>query len=266
MSERDTEPNRCPLGSHGPFPFLVFSVTRVRTTHTHTHTGARGQSAHVTVVDEAGYVDEDMYNKVISPIAVLPANNTLLMLSSPGDKSKDGKANYYNRLGDKQNARRDDYLMTRVIIAETCPLPGCADEEAAQECDHMEGLEPTWFDPKGKEIMRAMLPEKDFLQEALGKVVEDGQRVFNALLAKWWLRHQIVSVVNPKGSFIIYVGMDPSAGSTKKSQWSISAGTFTPHNLFVVKKHALSLSLSLSLSFARLCNSNSSSSRRSGDR
>jgi hypothetical protein len=166
------------------------------------YTGNRGVTGNVLILEEAAFMDREIFYKLILPL--MGVNGTVVIaISTPDDNG-----NYYSELLTLKNP--DDTPLFRCIkVGLACDR--CTELGRARQCPHKAATLPRW-----KSVMRSHKIEaimrndpKTFAREQGGQIVDDDEKP----LAPFVPRLRELPLYKPQRLIErVDIGIDPSAG------------------------------------------------------
>lgn len=150
-------------------------------------------------------------------------NRNLIAISTPMSDS-----NWYSRIIQLFNAQNSPFNVIQDILA--CNNCRVAGTEA--QCTHMAHAFPSHKNQIVTDIQRALMPEKMFQAEIQGIIVPSGDRVFRPLDVQRIDKQERYDFKKPVD--VIWVAIDPSAGSLTGSRCSMVAVALNGERDFVV--------------------------------
>jgi hypothetical protein len=197
--------------------------------------GLRGVSATGIILEEAAFMNEQLFYRVVVPL--MSVNNTaVIAISSPDDEF-----NYFSKLMTlKRDAKTNIPLFFTVQITQACE----ACQKLSKRCPHNEALLPPWRSSNRQKLTEQIMRSKPalFEREMLGLMKSgDSLFVFDPVLVDAFCNR-------PPYRFsllpsIVWVAIDPSGGGSL-SNYAILSMAFQNGQSIV--------SLSFSLSLSRL--------------
>jgi hypothetical protein len=172
------------------------------------------------IIDEAAFMDEEQFLKNIMPM-LTNDNRSLLAISTPGDEN-----NWYSVLMSKCPDRVKTY--SQQLSCERCRM-----RDNNEACTHTGDSIPSFKDPVIMELARILQPPHIHKQETLGIITANG----NAIITK---KEMDTIMALPRYEFtqncqLVWVSVDPSAGSLDKSRYALSAMAINSDRQFVVR-------------------------------
>lgn len=201
----------------------------------------RGIGANKLDVDEAAFVLAAMIYKVILPLLLI--QNTVLVAISTPDKS----SNYFSRLLGIR--KKDNTRLVKVIHPQTPVCNLHKRQRKEKECECFADV-PHFHSSEARELTRAIAPKEIMERELDAMIGEDG----SSLTWRAWLIYVCVgmhlfdtntlqllfdanvthrvSIQEPAS--VIFIGIDPTAGSANKACLAMVAITLQADGLPVV--------------------------------
>lgn len=171
--------------------------------------GLRGVSPNVIILEEAAFVDPDLFFHVIVPL--MGVDGTCVLGISTPNTADD---NYYNMLMDIPHpTRRDDTLFKSIRLTLACPQ--CVLDGKAADCLHMAHLMPSWKSRESLDKVKLIMQGQGTLfdVENLGRTQSDAHYVFN----RDWVRTLQAAPLYrwPRPPDLLFMAIDPSGGGTQ---------------------------------------------------
>jgi len=161
--------------------------------------GIRGSEMHSVVVEEAAYVNADMFTRVIVPYFLL-RNFVMLAISSAQDPT-----NWYMELLARRHFRS-------VNFGQACDK--CVLEGRSKNCPHSKVSIPHWMTKANKSFVSELISDpREYAQEVLGLSVGGPKRIFAEDLIQAFFRNPpiVIDQLRPRPE-MCYVFMDPAGG------------------------------------------------------
>jgi hypothetical protein len=186
----------------------------------------RGVGADLIVLEEAGYIPEQLFYETITPL--LGVNDTALVgISTPPAEA----GNYYLRLFDCKDQEGEDVFD---VIKIELQCASCI-EKREMHCPHNTAQPPAWKSEKRRLMQAAIYANHPlyYLREVLGIAISDSIYVFTGQLIDAFISPALVAGPSPHEPMhpvfdrpnFIFVGIDPCGGGTM-SDTSFCAVTF----------------------------------------
>lgn len=163
--------------------------------------GNRGISSDGLIIDEASYVDPDVWQHNILPLLTVDGTPVVAM-STPSDSG-----NYYSTLFDENS------LFLRLQIGLACEI--CIANRKPSECVHKLGEMPFWKGATTQKEIRSLQSNDDYLRESMGVITDGGAiKTFdNYYVDKFF---NLPRFSYSKGTGVIFVCIDPNGGSLNR--------------------------------------------------
>jgi hypothetical protein len=217
-----------------PLPVgLSNSLTRL-TVQRRFFTGTRGTTANVVVMEEAGFIPNEVVKFVVIPLMGVKHTVTLA-ISTPSDKDT-----YFATLFNMTYPDTGERVFKCIPIGLACE--DCRKRNITVKCMHMIYNLPSWKDLSGHELQVRMLSEDAARQETFAEQLSARIPCFpHYLIDALWARGE-KNVTGRDGT--IFIGVDPSRGGTGRSSTAMVAILYDRHDHVVVSltthTHALS--------------------------
>lgn len=172
--------------------------------------GNRGVGANFILLDEASFAKAELIYKVILPLLMM-LYAVLVAISTP-DKS----SNYFSQL--LRLRKKDNTRMVKTIY----PMPPVCEEHKrlgkASECDCFDNI-PHFHSAEARELQKAIMPAEVFDSENRAMIIEEGSHLYAPEMLDALFDEKVTTRVLPKNGKIdvIFVGVDPTAGSPTKA-------------------------------------------------
>lgn len=177
--------------------------------------GLRGCTADVVILEEAAFVDEELFNVVIVPL--LGVNHTAILgISTPSDET-----NYYSELIGTLDENGDPLFK---VLAVGLICQACKDD-MNPNCTHRIYRMPAWKSVERQEKVMSLLKDQSetAMREAQGVIVSSKKFVFNKVWVDRLKRAPFCAL--PPVVNVVYIGVDPSGGGTA-SDYTIASVVF----------------------------------------
>ena len=166
--------------------------------------GLRGIGAELVILEEAAYIDQVIFSKIIVPLMAV-ANTAVFGITT----ADGGHGNYYNKL--LLSRKPDGQSMFKCIhVKLICAECKARDPENKRACPHYRHLLPPWKDDEDNEKLGMLVDAKTHAEENMGELELGTDCVLSGDTVERFFRSPPIDVIDiPK---MIFVTMDPSAG------------------------------------------------------
>lgn len=189
-----------------------------------TSDGLRGTSADVFLLEESAFMPAVVFQTVVVPIMVL--NTTVLLaISTPNEDD-----NYYSELLLLTDSKTGLPIFKTVMVGLICDV--CRLNGRGSACPHRRYVMPAWHSHANQQLAKRMLSEHLYRQEMQGQIESSRRAAFEAGLITQMFASRTISF--PTGVDILFLAIDPSGGSTSKSQLAAIAGVLNIERKLVV--------------------------------
>lgn len=149
-----------------------------------------------------------------------------LGISTPDDEN-----NYYSTLFNIKLANGQP-LFKVIPVGLSCDA--CREAGRAEHCPHRANIMPMWKSEEGQELQKQLLSSGDFRRESQGEIVATKEYAFVSEHVERLFKQKRVDIRGSSTNGMIFLAVDPSGGSTKKSELAMVAGLFTVDNDIIV--------------------------------
>lgn len=185
----------------------------------------RGIGGNVMIIDEAGFVEEELYTKIIFP--VLSVKHTALICLS----TLDGEDNYYSQMLTKLDPITKKTFYKTFFIHRACDA--CREAGTGYDCDHNTDVIPPWQSSERHKKIRQMMEgnREEYEAEMMGMMTTSKIRAFpQKYIDKFFSQNNVVfNELLPTA----FIAIDPS-GAGDKSDTAICSGVRFKNNDFVL--------------------------------
>jgi hypothetical protein len=130
----------------------------------------RGQGCNILIAEEAAYMDEECFEKVISPLMLMQDIVCIFISTVRG-------GSFYDKVFDKRHPDTQELLFMPIRVSMTCDLMEC--RTMKRRCLHCLEKIPPWQTPFSHDVAHAMIDNTaESSRELCGIIADDGFRVF----------------------------------------------------------------------------------------
>lgn len=186
----------------------------------------RGQWGHLLFLEEAGFIDEEIFYDVVMPMLNIVGRGFIGISTLP--KTADS---YYLSLYKAVNEDTNKPLFNVVTISNVCQA--CQDS-GKRECKHKQLEAPSFKSAERMKLQKAIYGvanQARFNREILGVFESDDVPVFESKLVDRWRDSENYKLIEPPK--FIFIGIDPSGGA-RGSNTGLSAHFFDRYGNAVV--------------------------------
>jgi hypothetical protein len=162
----------------------------------------RGVKFNVGILEEAGFMNEEVVLKVIMPV-YQEGDSTLLAISTPPDNP----THFYQRFLEQEDENGKPYFT--VIRLSSCAA--CQKAGTLLSCPHV-GATPPWQSRSKKRSIAAVVGEGTALQELEGQLVHASTFYDPRLLDRFRRHEPVATYFEPR---IVTIAVDPGNGSSQ---------------------------------------------------
>ncbi len=164
--------------------------------------GSRGIGGKILIMEEASFVPPKVWELVCLPLLGV-RGAVMLGISTPSGKADNFYGGLISRLGDGSNPA---FILK--LIGLSCDF--CRANNRAAQCTHESHWLPVWKDEEGQKLLKQLLSDNAFRQEAQGEQLKESIPCFKAWEVDAVWRKERRKITGENG--IVFLSVDPSGG------------------------------------------------------